>query len=121
MLQLKIKGHVSLFKPTVEADESVKKKGKKNKVEKEARKATRSAAKKKKKVAVKGIVKPRTAEQKAKSMAKAGTRNKPLKAAKAQERDKKETADFGVYKTTKKAARSVNRHMSRIKAQQEKK
>lgn len=88
MLQLKIKGNISLFKPTVAADEAKKKKGKKTKAQKEARRVTRAGGKKKKKANPKGYVKPRTPEQRAKSMAKAGTRNKPLKAARAAKRKK---------------------------------
>jgi hypothetical protein len=90
MLQFKLKGKVAILSPTLTGDENPpKKKEKKTKAQKEARRVTRSGGKKKKKANPKGYVKPRTAEQRAKSMAKAGTRNKPLKAARAAKRAKK--------------------------------
>lgn len=89
MLQFKLKGNISLFKPTVAADEAKKKKGKKTKAQKEERRVTRSGGKKRKKANPKGAVAPRTPEQKAKSRAKSITRKKPLKAARAAKRAKK--------------------------------
>ncbi len=88
MLKLKIKGKVAILGPTLTGDEKPpKKKEKKTKAQKEARRVTRSAGKKRKKADPKGYVEPRTPEQRAKSLAK--KRNKPLKAARAAKRAKK--------------------------------
>ena len=89
MLQFKLKGKTAILSPTLTGDEKPpKKKVKKTKAQKVARVVTRSAGKKKKKVNPKGIVKPRTPEQKAKSKAKSITKKKPFKAARAEARKK---------------------------------